>query len=98
MFGFLTFSKMWNDYNLMYASRISAKGAVESYLHTDKKQQCHQNVVGRIGKYFKDSKSQINLNYQKTTIQRQQLLNNVCLLSTPTCSWGLKAEINPSKR
>jgi hypothetical protein len=99
VFGFLMFSKTWSDYNLMYASRLSAKGVVESYALPIQNSGITQNVVGRISKYFKVIKSQISLNYQKTTIQRQQLLNNVSLpLNTGLRSWGLKADINPSKK
>lgn len=99
IFGYLSFSKIWNDYNLIYASHLSDIGAIEGYALPIKNSGVSQNVLGQISKYFKSIKSQISLNYQKTILQRQQLLNEISLpFHTSIQSWTAKLDIKPIRK
>jgi CarboxypepD_reg-like domain len=77
IFGYLIFSNTKTNNNLIYGTRITAKGTTEQYATLFDNYSDFQSVMINVGKYFQSIKTQFRVEYSLINTERQQIVNGI---------------------
>jgi hypothetical protein len=75
VFGHLTYSKRLTNNNIIYATRLTSNGLVESFGVFLSNNADLQNIMFQLGKYFEASKIQVKLESSLNLNEQQQIIN-----------------------
>ena len=79
VFGYLIYTNRLTDNNLIYGTRLTAKGVAENYALDLFNRSKLQTLMMQVGKYIETLKIQVSLEYQLMLSERRQIINGIAV-------------------